>query len=65
MIPHNPLQELHDLDKTSTQFHAKLSNFIRGDVYQSALPSLQNETLTWLTEYLDVVSLRSTLHRNP
>ena len=59
MSPRNPLQKLRGLDKTSSQFHEELSNFIRGHVYRSALPSLQSENLTWLVEYLDSVSLRS------
>ena len=61
MAPRNPLQKLRDFNGTSSQFHEELSDFIRGHVYRSALPSLQSENLTWLVEHLDSVSLRSTL----
>ena len=57
MIPHNPLQSLHDLDKTSSQFHQQLIEFLRGDEYQDVVPTLQPEDLAWLVEYLDNVSL--------
>ena len=63
MIPRNPFQELRDLDRTSARFQDKLSSFIRGDVYRSALPGLQSENLTWLIECLDSVSLRLTFRR--
>ena len=63
MIPRNPLQELRDLDRTSARFQDKLSSFIRGDVYRSALPGLQSENLTWFIECLDSVSLRLTFRR--
>ena len=61
MIPHNPLQDLRDLDRTSTQFHEELSNIIHGHVYRDTLPSLRSENLTWLVEYLDGVSFRCIL----
>ena len=56
MIPTNPLQPLHDLDRTSPQFHEQLNDFLRGDEYRNVLPGLQNEDLVWLVEYLDSVS---------
>ena len=58
MILHNPLQPLHDLDKTSPQFHQQLIDFLRGNEYQHAVPTLQTKDLAWLVEYLDNVSLR-------
>lgn len=57
MIPHHPLQELHDLDKASPQFHEQLRDFLRGDVYRGALQNLKSEDLALLVEYLDSVSL--------
>ena len=57
MAPHASLQQLRDLDKTSPQFHEQLSDFFRGDLYQSVFPSLQSESLAWLVEYLDSVRL--------
>ena len=58
VIPHDPFQQLRDLDKASPQFHEQVSNFFRGNVYQGALPSLQSESLVWLVEYLDSVRLK-------
>ena len=55
MTPHNPLQQLYDLDKSSPQFHEQLHDFLRGDVYRGALQNLQSENLTQLVEYLDTV----------
>ena len=59
MIRPNPLQQLRDLDSTSPHFHKQLSNCLRGSEYQSAVPTLQDEDLVWLVEYLDGVSLQS------
>ena len=59
MILHNLLQQLHDLDRTSPEFHKQLSNFLRGNEYQNAVPGLLSEDLAWLVEYLDSVSLRT------
>lgn len=64
MISHAPLlQRLHDLDKTSPQFHQRLSDFLRGDDYRSLLSGLQNEDLVSLVEYLAGVSLQMILLR--
>ena len=57
MTPHKPLQQLHDLDRTSPQFYEQLTNFLRGKEYRNVFPNLQNEDLAWLVEYLDNVSL--------
>ena len=54
-IPHNPLQQLHDLDKTSPRFHEQLRNFFHA--YRDVWPSLQSDRLAWLVEYLDSVRL--------
>ena len=60
MIPQNPLQPLHDLDRTSPQFHELLLDFLRGNEYQTSVPTLQGENLAWLVEYLDSVSVQTT-----
>lgn len=65
MIPYNPIQQLHALDKTSPQFHEQLRDFLRGDVYRDALQSLQTEDLTSLVEYLSIVSLHTTFSPLP
>ena len=63
MISHDPLQQLRDLDRTSPQFHEKLSNFFHGNVYESIFPDLERDSLAWFVEYLDSVSSHwSVLH---
>jgi hypothetical protein len=61
MIPHNPLQQLRDLGRTSLQLYNRLWTiwFIHGNDYQD-ISSQQNEYLTWLVGYLDNVSLQTT-----
>ena len=66
MTPSNLLQKLRDLDRTSPGFHNQLADFLRGNEYQDAVPSLQGEDLVWFVNYLDkvglqTISLRSTL----
>ena len=65
MTPHNLLQPLHDLDRTSPQFYEQLIDFLRSNEYEDVVPSLQNEDLTWLVEYLDSVSLQTTSLHSP
>ena len=59
MISHDPLQELRDLDSASPRFRNELIKFLRGDEYRNVFPTLQNEDLTWLVEYLEKVSLQT------
>ena len=56
MVPQRHLKLLHDIDKTSPQFHNRLIGFLRGRVYRDVVPSLQSDDLTWLVEYLDNVN---------
>ena len=65
MVPRDPLQQLRDLDRTSPQFHPQLVDFLRGDEYREVVPSLRSDDLTWLVEYLDSVSLRTTPPYSP
>ena len=60
MVTFNLLQQLHDLDRSSPQFHDQLSNLLRGEEYRSSL-NLQGDDLAWLVEYLDTVGLRIAL----
>ena len=55
------LRQLHDLDKASSQFREQFIDFLRGDQYQDILLGLQREDLGWFIEYLDSVSLRTSL----
>ena len=57
MVPPSPLQQLHNLDKASSQFHEQLSNFLRKDEYRNPVSNSQGEDLAWLVEYLDGVSV--------
>ena len=57
MIPYNPLQQLHNLDKASPRFHEHLRDLLRGGVYRDASQNLPSEDLTTLVEYLNSVSL--------
>ena len=57
----NPLRRLRELDENSPQFYEQLSNFLRGDEYQSVLSELRGNDLAWLIDYLDNVSLRTVL----
>ena len=59
MTPPNLLQKLRDFNKTSPDFHSQLTDFLRGNEYQDAVPSLQGEDLDWLINYLDNVSHRT------
>ena len=59
MTPPNLLQKLRDLNKTSSDFHSQLTDFLRGNEYRDAVPSLQGEDLDWFIDYLDNVSLRT------
>lgn len=52
MTPHDALQQLRDLDRTSPEFHEQLSNLYREDAYRNTLTDLESEDLTWLIEYL-------------
>ena len=57
------LQQLHNLDRASPQFHKQISDFLRGKEYRNAVPSLQGEDLMWVVEYLDSVSLQAIFPR--
>jgi len=59
MSPPNALKQLHGLDRTSSQFHKRLSGLLRSEGYRSAIPNLQGEDLAWLVDYLESVSLQS------
>ena len=60
LVPHDPLQQLRDLDRTSPQFYPQLIDLLHGDKYRGVVPSLRSDDLTWLIEYLDSVSLQTT-----
>jgi len=57
----NPLQILHDLDRSSPQFHNQLSNLLRREEFRNFVSNPSSEGLGQLAEYLDNVSLQMTL----
>ena len=59
MSTHHVLKQLHGLDRTSSQFHKRLSGLLRSEGYRSAVPNLQGEDLAWLVDYLESVSLQT------
>ena len=61
MVAPNPLQQLHDLDRSSPQFHDQLSGLLRGRKFRNFVSNPQSEGLGQLVEYLDNVSLHITL----
>jgi len=61
MVAPNPLQQLHDLDRSSSQFHDQLSGLLREEEFRNFVSSPQSEGLGQLVEYLDNVSLHITL----
>jgi len=61
MTSPDPLQQLYDLDKSSSRFHNQLGSIIGGKEYRERVPHLQDDGLVRLVEYLDSVSLRIAL----
>jgi len=54
--PNSPaLQQLHRLDRSSSEFHDQLCNVFYGEDYQKCVPNLQGDDLVWLIDYLDKV----------
>ena len=51
------LQQLYNLDKSSSEFHDQLSSILYGQEYQEHVPNLQGDRLAWLVDYLDKVRL--------
>ena len=49
------LEQLHYLDRSSPDFHDRLSNVLYGEEYQQCVQSLQDDDLVWLVDYLDKV----------
>jgi len=49
------LQQLHDLDTSSPDFHDQLCNIFYGEEYVQCAPHLQHDDVVWLVDYLDTV----------
>ena len=50
-----PLQLLHRLDKSSSDFHDQLCSVLYGEEYVQCVPHLQRDDVVWLVNYLDTV----------
>jgi len=61
----DPLQRLHDLDRSSPQFSSQLAELLDQKEYIKCLPDLHSENLVWLVEYLDRVSFPVTVAQSP
>lgn len=55
---HPVLQELNNLDRSSSKFHDRLSNVLYGEEYMRCVGDLQGDDLVWLVDYLDEVCRR-------
>lgn len=49
------LQLLHNLDRSSSEFHDQLGNILYGEEYRKCVPNLHGHDLAWLVDYLDKV----------
>jgi hypothetical protein len=52
---HSVLQKLHNLDRSLSEFHDRLSNVLYGEEYTRCVKHLQGDDLAWLVDYLDQV----------
>jgi len=58
-LPSSPaLQQLHCLDRSSSDFQDKLNNILYGEDYVRCARNLQDDDLAWLVAYLDKVRCR-------
>jgi hypothetical protein len=57
MSPHNPLNRLRRLDRSSPKFHDQVSNILSGEEYKQWVPNIQGDDLVGLVDYLDKVRL--------
>ena len=57
------LQQLRQLDRSSSSFHGQLSNVLYGEEYGQSVLSLPDDDLGWLVDYLDKVCCPTSLPR--
>jgi len=60
MSPFSPLQQLHRLETSSSQFPAQVTSILDGTEYNAWSRNLQEEDLSRIVGYLDNVYLRIT-----
>ena len=59
------LEQLYNLDRSSSGFHDQLTNVLYGEEYRQCVPNLLGDSLIWLVEYLNNVRYRATLSHSP
>ena len=55
------LQQLYQLDRSSSRFHDQLSNILYGEEFKQHVTNLDANGLLWLVDYLDKVRHRVSL----
>ena len=59
------LQQLHRLDRSSSQFHDQLLGILYGKGYKKCVQNLQDGDSIWLIDYLDMVCHHITPPHSP
>ena len=62
---HPVLQQLHRLDRSSSDFRDKLYQILHGQAYEECAKNLEREDLIWFVDYLDKVRRHNPLPRSP
>ena len=62
---HPVLQQLHRLDRSSSDFRDKLDQILHGQAYEKCAKNLEREDLIWFVDYLDKVRRHNPLPRSP
>jgi len=55
MYSRSPLRRLRRLDKSSSNYHDRVSNVLYGEEYKEWVPTIQGDDLVGLVDYLDTV----------
>ena len=55
MSSRSPLRQLRRLDKSSSNFHDRVSNVLYGEEYKQWVPTIEGNDLVGLVDYLDTV----------
>ena len=55
MAPNSLLEQLHQLNRSSSRFHDQLSNILYGEEFEQHVANLDSDGLLPLVDYLDMV----------
>jgi hypothetical protein len=62
IVPNRPvLRQLHNLDKSLSEFDDQLGVVLYGEEYKQCVTKIQGKDLAWLVDYLDKVCLPSSV----